>query len=117
MGAARLCLIKSNGVHMRIIAKRTLIEFYEQPQYLDAKGPLEAWHEEAKNASWQSPHDVRRHYSSVSFVGNRAVFNIHGNKYRLVVLVNYRIQQIFIKFIGTHKQYDEIDVETVKFKR
>lgn len=116
-GAGRLLLIHSNGAHMRIIAKRTLIEFYEQLKYRDAKGSLEAWHEEVKKAAWQTSHDIRRHYSSASFVGNRVVFNIHGNKYRLIVLVNYRLQQIFIKFIGTHKQYDAIDVATVRLNQ
>jgi len=98
---------------MRIIAKRTLLKFWEK--HPEAKSPLEAWHAEAKSASWRNPSEVKAHYRSADNVGdNRMVFNIGGNKYRLVVRFNYDYQIAYIKFVGTHKQYDKIDVETVR---
>lgn len=102
---------------MRIIARSTLKEFYEQKSYLDAKHPLEAWHEEVKKATWESSHDIKAQYRSASFVSNRVIFNIHGNKYRLIVSVSYKSKLVFIKFIGTHEQYDKIDVATIKLRR
>ena len=97
---------------MRIIAKRTLREFWEQPKFSDAQSALEAWHFEALKASWQTPQDIKEKYRSASFLkNNRVVFNIAGNKYRLIVSVDYQRQACFIKFIGTHKQYDDIDAE------
>ena len=97
---------------MRVIAKRTLREFWET--YRDARGPLEAWYEEASKAVWRTPHDVKASYRSASVVGDdRIVFNIAGNKYRLVVAVDWRRQLAFVKFVGTHKEYDGIDVRTV----
>jgi mRNA interferase HigB len=76
--------------------------------------PLLAWFREAERASWKSPADIKRQYASASFVGNdRVVFNIGGNKYRLVVAVRYDVAVVFIRFIGTHAQYDRIDVKEV----
>lgn len=100
---------------MRVIAKRTLREFWlSSPQYLDAKASLEAWHSETLKAMWQSPQEIKAQYRSASILKNgRVVFNIAGNKYRLVVAIDYGRQACFIKFIGTHKQYDQIDAETV----
>lgn len=97
---------------MRIIAKRTLREFWTN--YPDAKEPLEAWHQEALRANWPSPHAIKTQYRSASIVqGGRVVFNIAGNKYRLVVKINYRCEIVYIRFVGTHRQYDRINVETV----
>jgi mRNA interferase HigB len=97
---------------MRVIAKRTLREFWEQ--HTDAEQPLKAWYDEARKAQWLQPPDIKAMYRSASFVANsRVVFNIGGNKYRLVTAVDYRRQALFIKFIGTHAQYDKVDVETV----
>jgi len=97
---------------MRIIAKRTLREFWEQPEYSDAQSALEAWHFEALKSSWKIPQDIKDKYRSASFLkNNRVVFNVAGNKYRLIVSVDYERQTCFIKFVGTHKQYDDIDVE------
>ena len=80
----------------------------------DARGPLHSWYDEALKATWQSPQDVKDHYASASICGdNRVVFNIGGNKYRLVVEAQYRASIVWIKFIGTHAQYDLIDVESV----
>lgn len=81
----------------------------------DAEQPLKAWHDEAKHARWTTPQDIRNRYASASFVGrNRVVFNIKGNDYRLVVAVAYGFQAVYIKFIGTHAEYDRIDAVTVE---
>ena len=98
---------------MRIIAKRTLRNFWESlPKYADAQAPLEAWHFEALKASWATPQEIKAQYRSASILkNNRVVFNIAGNKYRLIVSIDYKRQACFIKFVGTHKQYDEIDAE------
>lgn len=99
---------------MRIIAKSTLKRFWEQAAYSDAKGPLESWHEEALKADWKSPQTVKAQYRNASICGNnRVVFNIGGNKYRLVVEMQYQAGIAWVKFIGTHAQYDKINVETV----
>lgn len=99
---------------MRIIAKSTIKKFWEHPGYRDAKGPLESWYEEAIKADWTSPQAIKARYRNASICGNnRVVFNIAGNKYRLVVEMQYRAGIAWIKFVGTHAQYDTIDVETV----
>jgi len=99
---------------MHVIKPKTLIEFYSQPNYQDAKGPLEAWYYEARHAQWASPADVKAKYGSVSILkDNRVVFNISGNKYRLVVRINYNSKTVFVRFIGTHKEYDKIDAEVI----
>lgn len=99
---------------MRIIAKRTLREFWQRPGRADATQPLRAWFAEASKAQWLSPADVKAKYRSASIVGgNRAIFNIAGNKYRLVVLIRYQKGIVFIRFIGTHEEYDRVDVENV----
>ena len=99
---------------MRIIAKSTLRKFCEQTAYGDARDPLESWHAEAVKAAWTSPRAVKSKCRSASICGNnRVVFNIGGNKYRLVVEMQYRAGIAWIKFIGTHARYDKIDVESV----
>lgn len=100
---------------MRIIARRTLREFWDSnSRYADAQAPLEAWHAEVNREVWQTPHDIKTKYRNASTLKNgRVVFNIAGNKYRLVVDVNYEKQIVFIKSIGTHTQYDRINVETI----
>lgn len=100
---------------MRIIAKRTLVEFWQKkPEYRDAKAQLEAWHKEVKNDMWKSPADVKSIYRNASILkSNRIVFNICGNKYRLIVKVNYKAGIVFIRFVGTHKEYDTINAEEV----
>ena len=99
---------------MRVIAKSTLRKFWELPQYADAQGPLESWHDEAVQADWTSPQDIKVQYGNASISGNhRVVFNIAGNKYRLVVEMQYRAGIAWVKFVGTHARYDKIDVETV----
>ncbi len=99
---------------MRVISKRTLRQFWENAQHADARALLEAWHEEALKATWQTPQEIKEQFRSVSILkGGRAVFNIGGNKYRLVVAIDYGRQACFVKFIGTHKQYDSLDAETI----
>ncbi len=99
---------------MHIIKWKTLMEFYEQPDHQDAKQPLKSWHNEAKHAKWESPADIKAHYRTASILkDNRVVFNIAGNKYRLVARINYRSKAIFIRFIGTHREYDKIDAEEI----
>lgn len=97
---------------MRIIAKRSLRAFWARhPQ---AKGPLEAWHQEVAHADWAFPSAVKAHFRSASVLQeNRVVFNIAGNRYRLVVKINYSYRVIYIRFIGTHRDYDAIDVTTI----
>lgn len=97
-----------------IVALRTLKTHWKKPGRGDSEEQLRAWYQEAKQAVWQSPNEVKEQYRSVSIVGNnRVVFNICGNKYRLVVKINYEAQWIFIRFIGTHKEYDKIDVTMI----
>ena len=98
---------------MRVIALSTLKAFWEQ--YPDAEIPLKAWLEEAHTAQWQQPADIKAQFRHASILKNRrVVFNIKGNDYRLVVAVAYRFQALYIKFVGTHQQYDAIDVLTVE---
>lgn len=97
---------------MRIIAKKTLKAFWER--YPQTQGSLEAWHAEAKDADWKTPADVKAKYGSASILKDgRVVFNISGNNYRLVVWINYAFGVIYIRFVGTHAEYDAIDVETI----
>lgn len=100
---------------MRVISKQTLRRFWEStPGRADARRALEAWHREARRAAWQSPQEIKRQYASASVLrGSRIVFNICGNRYRLVVRINYPMQIVYVRFVGTHVQYDAIDAETV----
>lgn len=96
---------------MRIIAKSTLRTFWKK--YPDAESPLLAWYREVQKGNWDSPSRVKQMYRSASFVGDRVVFNIKGNSYRLVVRINFPFRIVFIRFVGTHKQYDAIDVKEI----
>ena len=99
---------------MRIIKRKTLIDFYAQTGHRDAQGPLEAWYAEAKAAAWESPADLKAQFHSASVLRNsRVIFNVAGNKYRLVVKINYISKIVFIRFIGTHKEYNKIDAEVI----
>jgi mRNA interferase HigB len=99
---------------MRIISRKALREFWKQRQYADSEQPLKAWFREASRASWASPAAIKAMYRSASLVGNnRVVFNIAGNKYRLVVKVNYPYRMMYIRFVGTHRHYDEIDATEI----
>jgi len=96
---------------MRIIAKKTLREFWEL--YPDAEESLLAWYREVKKEDWSKPSQVNDKYRTASFVGDRVVFNIKGNDYRLVVKINYPYGVVYVRFVGTHEEYDEIDVKEV----
>lgn len=97
---------------MRIIAKRTLRNFWKR--HPKAKGPLEAWHQEVAHADWTSPSAVKAHFRSASVLqGNRVVFNVAGNQYRLVVKINYPYRVVYVRFIGTHAEYDAIDATSI----
>ena len=97
---------------MRVIARRTLVDFWTV--HANAEQPLKAWFKFVKSADWDSPAAVKADYRNASFLaGNRVCFNIAGNKYRLIVKVNYRRRVLFIRFIGTHAEYDKIDGHTI----
>ena len=99
---------------MRIVAKSSLKKFWQRSRYRDAQGPLESWHDETLKSVWRSPQAVKAQYRNAGICGNnRVVFNIGGNKYRLVVEIQYRAGIVWVKFVGPHAQYDKIDVETV----
>lgn len=99
---------------MRIIAFRTLREFWEKPEYTDSETSLRSWYHDAKNANWNNSNELKQQYKNASVVGEgRIVFNIKGNLYRLVVAIDYEFQIIFVRFVGTHKQYNNIDAKTI----
>ncbi len=99
---------------MRVIAKRTLREFWWLAGHEDAEEPLKSWRREAEQESWPDPHAIIAQYRSASVVkGNRVVFNIAGNKYRLVVTINYPYGVVYVRFVGTHAEYDAIGAKTV----
>lgn len=97
---------------MRVIARRTLREFYTQ--HPETKSSLEAWFAEVKRVEWLSPADVLGSFPKARIVGkDRVLFNILRNRFRLVVRVNYQAGIVFIRFVGTHKEYDRINVEEI----
>lgn len=97
---------------MRIISIASLKQFWETHNQVEQ--PLKAWVDEVKNAQWKTPQDIKDKYRSADFLSNnRVVFNIKGNDYRLIVAVAYRFQAVYIKFVGTHTEYDKIDADTV----
>ncbi len=98
---------------MQVIARRTLREFWQREPR--AEMPLRVWYAIAHRATWSSPADIKAQFGgTVDFVGdNRVIFDIAGNRYRLIVHVAYGYQRVLIKFVGTHKDYDRIDAETV----
>jgi mRNA interferase HigB len=97
---------------LRIIAKKILRDFWET--HPDSEQQLKAWYQETAKAEWITPNDIKVVYPSASFLlGNRVVFNIKGNHYRLIVKINYEYQMIWIRFIGTHAEYDKINAKTI----
>lgn len=97
---------------MHVISRKTLYEFWSN--HPEVEEALQAWYREARTARWKAPQDIRSRYRSADFLtGNRVVFNIKGNQYRLVVKINYESGTVFIRFIGSHAEYDRIDVERV----
>jgi len=96
----------------RIIAKKTLRDYWEK--HSDCEQYLKTWYETAKTANWRSPSDIKKTYANASILRNsRVVFNIKGNSYRLIVKFNYEREWAFIRFIGTHAEYDKIDAEKI----
>lgn len=100
---------------MRIIALSTLKAFWERnAAYRDAQEPVLAWYRYTLRADWASPSELKRDIRTVSILKDgRAVFNIAGNKYRIVVWINYSYRVVYVRFIGTHARYDQIDAQTV----
>ncbi|MEQ1602318.1 MAG: type II toxin-antitoxin system HigB family toxin [Methylophilaceae bacterium] len=99
---------------MRVIAKSTLLKFWSKPEYNDAEGALRSWYDEAIKANWKTPQNIKETYRNASIcANNRVVFNIAGNKYRLVVELQYQAEIVWVKFVGTHAQYDQINVESI----
>ncbi len=100
---------------MRVIAISTLRQFWEA--YPAAEQPIKAWVDEAKQANWTQPSDIKEQYRNASILKNRrVVFNIKGNDYRLIVAIAYRLGIVYVKFIGTHAEYDKINAETVEME-
>ena len=100
---------------MRIIAISQLKSFWER--YPDSEQPFLAWIDESRKADWKTPADIKAHFATASILkSRRVVFNIKGNDFRLVVAVAYRFSAVYIKFVGTHKQYDAIDADTVEME-
>ena len=98
---------------MHVIAKSTLVEYYtSHPQ---AKQPLEDWYETTRRAEWRNLTDIRAMFNNVDYVGNdRYVFNIKGNDYRLIVIIRFTKGRVFIRFVGTHSEYDKItDIKNI----
>lgn len=100
---------------MRVIALRTVKAFLgSRPEHADAREPILAWYRQAVKADWASPADVKRQVGSASILKDgRVVFNIAGNKYRLVAWINYPYRVLYIRFVGTHAQYDKIDAQSI----
>ena len=99
---------------MRIISHRKLKEFYESPGRIDSLVALERWYQIAENAEWRNFSDIRVDFPDADYVGNQHyVFNIRGNNYRLVVVIKFTISRLFIRFVGTHSEYDKIDSSNI----
>lgn len=104
--------IQTEGCGMRIFNRSTLFQFGRR--HPDADQPVRAWYAEVTAAKWNSPAEIKARYPHASLLGKkRVVFNLGGNKYRLIVEIDYPHQLVFVQFLGTHAQYDRIDAETV----
>ena len=97
---------------MRVLAKKTLRDFWFK--YPDCEQQLKAWFKETEDAVWKNTNQLKKDYPSASIlINNRVVFNIKGNNYRLIVRINFNFQMVWIRFIGTHAQYDKIDAAKI----
>lgn len=97
---------------LRVIAKKILREFWER--HNDCEQQLKSWFQEASKAEWTNPNEIKTEYPSASIIGNdRIVFNIKGNSYRLIVKVNFDYQMVWIRFVGTHSEYDKVNAKTI----
>jgi mRNA interferase HigB len=96
----------------RVVAKRTLKELWET--HAASEQYLKTWYDTVLKADWKTPHDVKQAYANASILkNNRIVFNIKGNDFRLVAKFNFKLQWVFIRFVGTHEEYDKIDAENI----
>lgn len=99
---------------MHVISHRKLKEFYESPGKEDSRTALERWYGIAQQAEWRNLSEIKEDFPATDYVGNQHyVFNIKGNKYRLIVVVKFTIGRIFIRFVGTHAEYDTIECSTI----
>ena len=99
---------------MRVIAFRKLREFWERPGFSNSETSLRAWYHEVKRAEWNNSNEIKNQFQSASVIGNgRIVFNIRGNSIRLLVAFDFERQIAFVRFIGSHKEYDKIDVKEI----
>ena len=97
---------------MHIVSRKILREFWEK--HPDARQPLQSWYVDVKHAYWSSPTDIKSIYRNASFLGdNRIIFNIKGNTYRLIVVVQNKFGNVYIRFVGSHQEYDRINAETI----
>jgi len=97
---------------MRIISKGILREFWLKHE--DCEQALKSWYQEADKSNWKSPNDIKAEYPSASILmNNRVVFNIKGNSYRLIAKISYKYQMIWIRFIGTHREYDDVNANLI----
>ena len=99
---------------MRVVSHRKLVEFYSSGGHGDAKLPLEQWYDVAENTLWHNLSDIKKDYPATDYVGNQHyVFNIKGNNYRLVVVIKFTIRFVYVRFIGTHEEYNRINCSTI----
>ncbi|NBP67468.1 MAG: type II toxin-antitoxin system HigB family toxin [Cytophagia bacterium] len=97
---------------MRVIAKKVLRAFWTK--HSDCEQQLKSWYQEAEKSAWKNTNEIKKEYPTASILGdNRVVFNIKGNNYRLIVKINFQYQMMWIRFIGTHKEYDRIDANKI----
>ena len=107
-------LLCNFATEMRIVSHRKLVEFYSSEGHGDAQAALERWYDTAERAQWKNLSDIKVDFPATDYVGNQHyVFNIRGNKYRLIVVVKFTIGHIFIRFVGTHSEYDKIDASMI----
>ena len=109
-----LPIFASNKGDMRIVSHRKLKEFYETKGREDSRVALERWYDVAEKAEWKNLSEIKVDFPATDYVGNQHyVFNIKGNNYRLVVVIKFTIGYVFIRFVGTHEEYDKIDCSTI----
>lgn len=99
---------------MRVISHKKLKDFFETPGREDSRVALERWYDIAQQTEWHTFADIREDFPATDYVGNQHyVFNIRGNRYRLVVVIKFTIGRAYIRFVGTHTEYDKIDCSTI----
>jgi mRNA interferase HigB len=112
MGTIVLQSRVNRAIFMRVISRRPLVEFAKR--HPDAKSELDAWFHEVEGADWRNPAEVKQKYGTASILrGNRVVFNLCGNKYRLIAKINYHYAIVYVRFLGTHTEYDKTNAERI----